>query len=141
MKFRPLGGVGFFPKDLFDGVKSGASLEHDMIARLPISKVDKKSWSLCIVSYGLVFGIVFVFSLYSQPESGTAKLSYSSIAKVKKDFKRHHSKPLAVLTLVLADWAPTFHACFHILREKQNFLDGHLLDSKQSRAPPSNYSH
>ena len=102
---------------------------------------DRKNSPVRIISYGLVFAIIFFFSLHAQLDSVIAKVSHSSIAKINKDFKSYHSKqPGAALIPALVDWTPKFHRSFLIVFYKQTFLDAHLLGSRQTRAPPSPYS-
>ena len=111
-----------------------------MITMFLVAKVDRKTWPVRIVSYGLLFAIIFFFSLHSQLDGTIAKVSHSSIAKVKKDFRSYHGNgPQVALTPALADWIPTFHPSFLIVVNKQDLFNGHLSGSRQIRAPPSTY--
>jgi hypothetical protein len=112
-----------------------------MIAMFLSATINRKTRAVRIVSYGLVFAVIFFFSLHSELDSSIAKVSPSSIAKVKKDFRSYQGKgQVAALTPAFVDWTPTFHPSFLIIADEQNFLDGHRLGSRQTRAPPSRYS-
>jgi len=113
-----------------------------MIAMFLSAKINRKTRAVRIVSYGLVFAVIFFFSLHSELDSSIAKVSPSSIVQVKKDFRSYQGKgpQVAALTPAFVDWSPTFLLSFLIIADEQNFLGGHRLGSRQTRAPPSRYS-
>ena len=103
-----------------------------------IPKKDRKTWVTSIVSHGLLFAIIFCFSLHSQFDISTSKVnSYSSISTVKNNLKScHGNQACAALTSPLVDWSSILHSSLLILTDKQNILDGHPFGSRQIRAPP-----
>ena len=105
-------------------------------------KVDRKIWPVRILSYGLLLAI-FSLSLHFElhTETGAAKVSYSSIAKVRKTFKDNHgTRPEVALTRGSVHWSPSFQPYFLRVVDKQNLPGSHLLKSVIIRAPPSTYS-
>ena len=107
-----------------------------------IQKEDRKTWFTRIVSHGLLFAIIFCFSLHPQFDSSTAKVnSYSSVSKVKNNLKSCHGKQAwAALTPAVVDCTPISDPSCLIIFDKQNFLDGHLLGSRSTRAFSLSYS-
>lgn len=103
-----------------------------------IQKKDRKTWITRILSHGLLFAIISYFSLHFQLDSFTAKVnSYSSISKVKNNLRSCHGKQVcAALIPAVVNGTPIFHPSSLIIFDKQNFLDGYLLESGQIRAPP-----
>ena len=108
----------------------------------PLAKVDRTSLPVRILAYGLLLAI-FSLSLHFElhMEVGVAKVSYSSIAKVRKNVKYNHGTRLeAALTRSSVHWTPSFHPYFLRGVDKQNLPGSHLLKSVIIRAPPSTYS-
>jgi len=105
-------------------------------------KVERKTWPVRILTYGLllaIFSLSFQFELPTQ--AGAAKVSYSSLAKVRKNVKYNHGAPPEVaLTTTSVQWTPSFHPYFLGVIDKQNLPGLHLLKSVIIRAPPSTYS-
>ena len=109
---------------------------------LPFAKVDRKIWPVRILSYGLLLAI-FSLSLHFElhTETGAAKVSYSSFAKIRKNVKYNHgTRPEVALTPGSVHWTPSFHPYFLRVVDKQNLPGSHLLKSVIIRAPPSTYS-
>ena len=107
-----------------------------------LSKVARKSWPVRILAYGLLLAI-FSLSLHFElhTEVGAAKVSYSSIAKVRKNVKYNHgARPEVALTTTSVHWTTSFHPYFLSVVDKQNLPGSHLLKSVIIRAPPSTYS-
>ena len=106
-----------------------------------VAKVARKIWPVRILAYGLLFAIFslsFHFELHM--EAGAAKVSYSSFAKIRKNFKYNHgARPEAVLTTASVHWTTSFTPYFRSVVDKQNLPGLHLLKSVIIRAPPSTY--
>jgi hypothetical protein len=108
---------------------------------LLLPKVDRKIWPVRILSYGLLLTI-FSLSLHFELDASiaSAKVSYSSIAKVRKDFRYDHgARPEVALTTAPVHCTPSFHPYFLSVVDKQNLPALHLLKSTIIRAPPSNH--
>ena len=108
----------------------------------PLPKVDRKIWPGRILSYGLLLAI-FSLSLHFElhTEAGAAKVSYSSFAKVRKNFKYSHgARPEVALTATSVHWTTSFHPYFLSVVDKRNLPGLRLLTSVIIRAPPSSYS-
>lgn len=107
-----------------------------------LRKVDRKTWPVRILSYGLLLAIFFLsFHFELDTAIAAGKGTYSSIAKVRKDFRYDNGgQPEVALTTALADWTPTFHPYFLRVVDKQNLPASHLLKSIRTRAPPSTHS-
>jgi hypothetical protein len=108
----------------------------------PLAKVDRTTWPVRILAYGLLLAI-FSLSLHFElhTEAGAAKVSYSSFAKVRKNFKYNHgARPEVALTTTSVHWTTSFHPYFLSVVDKQNLPGSHLLKSVIIRAPPSTYS-
>lgn len=107
-----------------------------------LPKVARKSWPIRILVYGLLFAIFFLslhFELHT--EAGAAKVSYSSIAKVRKNVKYNHgARPEVASTTTSVHWTPSFDPSFLSVVDKENLPGLHLLKSVIIRAPPSIYS-
>ena len=94
-----------------------------------------------ILAYGLLLAI-FSLSLHFElhTEVGAAKVSHSSFAKVRKNFKYNHgARPEVALTTTSVHWATSFTPYFRSVVDKQNLPGLHLLKSVIIRAPPSTY--
>ena len=109
---------------------------------LPLPKVARKSWPVRILAYGLLLAI-FSLSLHFElhTEVGAAKVSHSSFAKVRKNFKYNHgARPEVALTTTSVHWTTSFDPYFLSVVDKRNLPGLHLLKSVVIRAPPSTYS-
>ena len=102
-------------------------------------KVDRIIWPVRILSYGLLLAILSLSLQFELPTpAGAAKVSYSSLAKVRKNVKYNHGTRLeAALTRSSVHWTPSFHPYFLRGVDKQNLPGSHLLKSVIIRAPPS----
>ena len=108
----------------------------------PLPRVDRQIWPVRILAYGLLFAI-FSLSLHLElhTEVGAAKVSYSSFAKVRKNFKNNHgARPEVALTTTSVHWTTSFDPYFLSVVDKKNLPRLHLLESVVIRAPPSTYS-
>jgi len=108
----------------------------------PLAKVDRNICSGRILAYGLLLAI-FSLSLHFElhTEVGAAKVSYSSFAKVRKNFKYNHgTRPEVALTITSVHWTTSFHPYFLSVVDKQNLPGLYELKSVIIRAPPSNCS-
>ena len=108
----------------------------------PFAKVDRKVWPVRILAYGLLLAIFSLSLQFELPTpAGAAKVSYSSLAKGRKNVKYNHGTRLEVaLTPGSVHWTPSFHPYFLRVIDKQNLPGSHLLKSVIIRAPPSTYS-
>jgi hypothetical protein len=106
-----------------------------------IPKLDRKTWLVRIVSYGLLVAIASL-SIHLELDTeipAAAKVSYSSIAKAKKEFRyNHRQQPEIALTTALVDWTPHFHQYFFSVVNKRTLPTLHPLKSTIIRGPPSN---
>src|SRR3990170_6489077 len=108
----------------------------------PWAKVDRTIWPVRILAYGLLLAI-FSLSLHFElhMEVGVAKVSYSSIAKVRKNVKYNHgTRPEVALTTTSVHWTTSSHPYFLSVVDKRNLPGLHMLKSVIIRAPPSTYS-
>ena len=108
----------------------------------PLPRVDRQIWPVRILAYGLLFAI-FSLSLHFElhTEVGAAKVSYSSFAKVRNNFKNNHgARPEVALTTTSVHWTTSFDPYFLSVVDKKNLPRLHLLESVVIRAPPSTYS-
>ncbi len=105
-------------------------------------KVERKTWPVRILAYGLLLAI-FSLALHLElhTEVGVAEVSYSSIAKVRKNFKYNHgARPEVALTTTSVHWTTSLDSNFLSVVDKQNLPGLRLLKSVTIRAPPSSYS-
>ena len=95
-----------------------------------------------ILAFGLFFAVFFLsFHFVLDTEIGAGRGTYSSIAKVRKDFRNNHGgDPEVALMTVLVNWIPTFYSsCFRVA-DKQKVPPWYLLKSIRIRAPPFTHS-
>ena len=113
-----------------------------MITMFLVAKVDRKTWPVRIVAYGILFAIFFLsFHFELDTEIGAGRGTYSSIAKVRKDFRNNHGgDPEVALMMVLVNWIPTFYSSFFRVADKQKVPPWYLLKSIRIRAPPFTHS-
>ena len=95
-----------------------------------------------ILALGLLFAISFLsFHFVLDTEIGAGRGTYSSIAKVRKDFRNNHGgDPEVALMTVLVNWIPTFYSSFFRVADKQKVPPWYLLKSIRIRAPPFTHS-
>jgi len=109
---------------------------------IPLPRVDRQIWPVRILAYGLllaIFSLSLHFDLHT--EAGAAKVSYSSIAKVRKNFKHNHgARPEVALTTTSVHWTTSFQPYFLSVIDKQNLPGLYPLKSVIIRAPPSTCS-
>jgi hypothetical protein len=104
-----------------------------------LPKFARKGWPVRILAYALLLAI-FSLSLHFElhMEAGAAKVSYSSFAKIRKNFKYNHgARPEVALTTTSLHWTTSFAPYFRSVVDKQNLPGLHLLKSVIIRAPPS----
>ena len=102
-------------------------------------KVERKIWPVGILAYGLLLAIFSLSLQFELPtQAGAAKVSYSSLAKVRKNVKYNHgAQPEVASTTTSVHWTPSFDPSFLSVVDKENLPGLHLLKSVIIRAPPS----
>jgi hypothetical protein len=99
-------------------------------------QLRRKTWPVRLIGYGVACAVLLFFSLSPELDTTVAKVTHSSIAKVKKELRSRGDRPALAVTINSAFLLPNFHAAFIKAGEFEKFFDRPAIDSRHIRAPP-----